>query len=152
MQDYWSDGRIGFILCEVIWLRLWWKSTQSLTGRALCWRCHVPPTSSCRVPLTEIEDEASEWLTGAGWMRSVVTEGVEPVELLVEGGGWRWTHAGPEVRGVQLRVVLVLHGVIHAVALPHQVVMSAQDGGVNFGQIWEENSNMTKIMFVVKVF
>lgn len=68
------------------------------------------------------------------------------------GGGWRWTHAGPEVRGVQLRVVLVLHGVVHAVALPHQVVMSAQDGGVNFGQIWEENSNMTKIMFVVKVF
>lgn len=54
-----------------------------------------------------------------------------------EGTGVRWkqTHAGPEVGGVQFRVVLVLHGVINAVALPHQVVMSAQNGGVHFGHI-----------------
>lgn len=91
VKDYWSAGRIGFTLCEVIRLRLWWKSTQSLTGRALCWRCHVPPTSSCRGPLTEIEDEASEWLTGAGWMRSVVTEGVELVVVVVEEVDSRWS-------------------------------------------------------------
>lgn len=49
--------------------------------------------------------------------------------------GQKHTHAGPEVRGVQLRVVLVLHGVVNPVALPHQVVMSAQNGGVHFGQL-----------------
>lgn len=51
--------------------------------------------------------------------------------------GVKVTHTRPEVRGVQLRVVLVLHGVVDAVALPHEVVMSAQDGGVHFGHVLE---------------
>lgn len=65
------------------------------------------------------------------WTTSVVTGGlVKGVEV-----GQKHTHAVPEVRGVQLRVVLVLHGVVNPVALPHQVVMSTQNGGVHFGQL-----------------
>lgn len=45
------------------------------------------------------------------------------------------THTGPEVRRVKFRMVLVLHGVVNAVALPHQVVVSAQNRGVHFGHI-----------------
>lgn len=65
------------------------------------------------------------------WTRSVVAW----------GGGE--TYAGPEVRGVQLRVVLVLHGVIKAVALPHQVVVSAHNGRIHFGQLLERHKQTT---------
>lgn len=37
-------------------------------------------------------------------------------------------------------MVLVLHGVVDAVALPHQVVVSAQNGGINFVHIYVEQS------------
>ena len=49
---------------------------------------------------------------------------------------WTFTYAGSEMRGVNFRVVLVLHGVINAVALPHQVVVPAQNGGIDFGQFY----------------
>ncbi len=52
------------------------------------------------------------------------------------------THAGPEVRCIQFRMVLVLHGVINAVTLPHQVVMSAKDSGVHSGHIFQKHNNM----------
>lgn len=55
--------------------------------------------------------------------------------------GWEQTYTGSEVRGVQFWVVFVLHGVINAVALPHQMVMSAQNSGVHSGHILQENTN-----------
>lgn len=45
------------------------------------------------------------------------------------------THTGPEVWRVKFWVVLILHGIIDAIALPHQVVVSAQDCGVHFGHV-----------------
>lgn len=45
------------------------------------------------------------------------------------------TDAGPEVGGVELRVILVLHGVIDAVAFADQVVVAAQHGGIHLGQL-----------------
>lgn len=60
------------------------------------------------------------------------------VSIIDKPGGTRVvgaTHASPEVRGVALRVVLVLHWVIDAVTLPHQVVVAAQHGGVDLVQL-----------------
>lgn len=73
--------------------------------------------------------------------------------LITHEGGWVWggrrrggTHAGPEVGRVEFWVVLILHGVINTVALPHQVVAPAQNRGIHFIHICEKQNLLLSLV------
>lgn len=110
---------------------------------------HTPPPFPLRVlsePISSgFRGQSSVAVSKGSQLLAEQQEQVNLLNWLRQRERQRQTHAGSEVRCVQFRVILVLQGVINTVTLPHQVVVTTQNGGVHSGHVWNQRDGDSSV-------